>query len=129
MDGRELAELNKPQITRAQKMAAVNASPACAVVIPVADGAGPDHADAVIGFVARRADPELLDRCPRRSHLVGRVPQIGPVGYRYCSGLACPGWSSLRRRGDPAGVARRRLVCAFAATDRGGRTRSACCRY
>ena len=42
MDGRELAELrHKPQITPAQKVAAVTASPACAVAIPVADGAGP----------------------------------------------------------------------------------------
>ncbi len=49
------------RITPGQKVAVVNASANDTLLIPTIDGTEPDNADAVIGFITRRGDMDVLD--------------------------------------------------------------------
>jgi hypothetical protein len=58
----ELADLERRlRLTPGQKVAVVNAPANGTLLIPTLDGIEPDNADAVIGFITRRGDLDVLD--------------------------------------------------------------------
>jgi hypothetical protein len=78
----------KLRLTAGQRVAVVNAPPACALLFPAAGLFAADHADAVIGFATRRTDLALLD----------------PVYAAACSGrLACIEYPNLGQLGTDVG--------------------------
>jgi hypothetical protein len=78
MDGRALVELGrKLRIKPGQQVAVVNAPPECASIIPILGGLDPHHADAVIGFVIRRGDLDLLNSV----YAAARTGRPAWVGY------------------------------------------------
>ena len=72
----DLGELaRKLQIKPGHPVAVVNAPPECAVLTTRAAGVDPDHAAAVIGFAAERADLALLTSVYAAAH-AGRLAWI-----------------------------------------------------